>query len=183
MISLQPQQTSKNNKEILHTTSLQTARLVKNVPAMQETWFDSWVGKIPWRRDRLPTPVFLGFPCGSTGKESTCNVGDLGSIPGLRRSPGEEKGYWPREFHGLYSLWGHKESDTTERLSLHFTHKQLYTHKFDSIDEMDQFLQKHKLLQGTQHGIDHLNRPVTIKEIKFPGTDDFTTEFYQTLKN
>ena len=30
-------------------------------------WFNSWVGKIPWRRDRLPTPVFLGFPCGSAG--------------------------------------------------------------------------------------------------------------------
>ena len=40
-------------------------------------------GKIHWRRDRLPTPVFLGFPCGSAGKESACNVGDLGSIPGL----------------------------------------------------------------------------------------------------
>ena len=37
---------------------------------------------------------FLGFPCGSAGKESTCNVGDLGSIPGLGRSPGEGKGYW-----------------------------------------------------------------------------------------
>ena len=45
--------------------------------------FDPWVGKIPWRRERLPTPVF-----------------------------------WPGEFHGLYSPWGHKESDTTERLSL-----------------------------------------------------------------
>ena len=32
----------------------------------------------------LPTPVFLGFPGGSAGKESACNVGDLGSIPGLR---------------------------------------------------------------------------------------------------
>ena len=31
---------------------------------------DSWVGKIPWRRDRLPTPVFLGFPVDSAGKES-----------------------------------------------------------------------------------------------------------------
>ena len=41
---------------------------------------------MPWRRERLPTPVF-----------------------------------WPGEFHGLYSPWGHKESDTTERLSLHFT--------------------------------------------------------------
>ena len=45
--------------------------------------FDPWVGKIPWRRDRLPTPVFLGFPGGSAGKESACNVGDLGLIPGL----------------------------------------------------------------------------------------------------
>ena len=59
------------------------AQLVKNPPAMRRTQFDSWVWKIPWRRDRLPTPVFLGFPCGSAGKESTCNAGDLGSIPGL----------------------------------------------------------------------------------------------------
>ena len=49
-------------------------------------WFDSWVRKILWRRDRLPTPVFLGFPCGSAGKESACNAGDLGLIPGLGRS-------------------------------------------------------------------------------------------------
>ena len=42
------------------------------------SWFDSWMGKIPWRRDRLPTPLFLGFPDGSAGKESTCNVEDLG---------------------------------------------------------------------------------------------------------
>ena len=34
------------------------AQLVKNPPAMQETWVPSWVGKIPWRRERLPTPVF-----------------------------------------------------------------------------------------------------------------------------
>ena len=51
------------------------AQLVKNPPAMQETW----VGKIPWRREMLPTPVF-----------------------------------WPGEFHGLYSPFGFKESDTTE---------------------------------------------------------------------
>ena len=43
---------------------------------------------------------FLGFPCGSAGKESACNVGDLGSIPGLGRSPGEGKGY-PLQFSGL----------------------------------------------------------------------------------
>ena len=45
-------------------------------------------------------------------------------IPGLGRSSGEGKGYlptpvfWPREFHGLFNPWGHKELDTTERFSL-----------------------------------------------------------------
>ena len=63
-------------------------------------WFNSWVRKIPWRRDRLPTPVFLDFPCGSADKESTCNVGDLSLIPGLGRSPGEGKGY-PLQYYGL----------------------------------------------------------------------------------
>ena len=87
--------------------------------------FDSWVRKIPWRRDRLPTPVFLGFPGGSAGKESSCNVGDLGSIPGLGKSSAEGNSipqYTPvfrlGDFHGRYSWWGHKESDTTEWLSL-----------------------------------------------------------------
>ena len=42
---------------------------------------------------RFLGPVFLGFPCGSAGKESACNVGDLGFIPGLGRSLGEGKGY------------------------------------------------------------------------------------------
>ena len=42
----------------------------------------------------------MGFPCGSDGKESACNVGDLGSIPGLGRSPGEGKGY-PLQHSGL----------------------------------------------------------------------------------
>ena len=49
--------------------------------------FHSWVGKILWRRDRLPSPVFLGFSGGSVGKESACNAGDLGLIPGLERFP------------------------------------------------------------------------------------------------
>ena len=62
--------------------------------------FDSWVGKICWRRDRVSTPVFLCFPCGSAGKESTCSAGDLGSIPGLGRSPGEGNGY-PLQYSGL----------------------------------------------------------------------------------
>ena len=56
-------------------------------------WFDPWVGKILWRRDRVPTPVFLGFPCDSAGKDSDRNVGDLGLIPGLGISSGEGKGY------------------------------------------------------------------------------------------
>ena len=59
-----------------------------------------WVGKIPWRRDRLPTPVFLGFPGGSASKKSACNAGDLGLIPGLRESPGEGNGY-PFQYSGL----------------------------------------------------------------------------------
>ena len=59
------------------------AQLVKSLPAMRETWIRSLVGKIPWRRERLPIPVF-----------------------------------WPGEFHGLYSPWSCKESDTTEQLSL-----------------------------------------------------------------
>ena len=42
----------------------------------------------------------LGFPCGSAGKESACNAGDLGLIPGLGRSPGEGKGY-PLQYSGL----------------------------------------------------------------------------------
>ena len=59
------------------------AQLAKNPPAVRGPGFDPWVGKIPWRRERLLTPVF-----------------------------------WPGEFHGLYSLWGHKELDRTEQLSL-----------------------------------------------------------------
>ena len=60
-------------------------------------------------------------------KESARNTGDLGSIPGLRRSPGEGKGY-PLQYSGLensmdYSPWGRKELDTTERLSLSLTVK------------------------------------------------------------
>ena len=49
---------------------------------------------------RLPIPVFLDFPGGSVGKESACNAGDLTSIPGLGRSPGEGKGY-PLQYSGL----------------------------------------------------------------------------------
>ena len=106
------------------------AQLLENPLAMQEDLglFPSWVGKIPWRRHRLPAPVFLGSPCGSDGKESVCNVGDLGLLPGLGRSPGGGHGN-PLHFsclenpHGqsclvVYSPWTFKESDTTDGLSI-----------------------------------------------------------------
>ena len=79
--------------------------------------------------------MYLGFPDRSVGKESSCNAGDLGSIPGLGRSPGEgiklpTPVFWPGEFQGLLeSPWGRKESDSTERLSVSFKlmHKALRT--------------------------------------------------------
>ena len=77
------------------------AQLVKNPPAIQET-----PGLIP-RLERFTaegiaphSSVFLSFPGGSAGKESACNVGELGLILGLGRSPGEEKGY-PLQDSGL----------------------------------------------------------------------------------
>ena len=100
------------------------AQLVKNSPAVQDSRFNSWVSKIPCRRDRLPTPICLGFPCGSAGKESAFNAGDLGSISGFGRFPWRREWlstpvFWPGEFHGQrslqgYSPWGCQESDMTE---------------------------------------------------------------------
>ena len=70
----------------------------------------------------------MGFPGGSDGKESACNVGDLGSNPGLGRFPQRRKWqptpvFLPGEFHvqrslAGYSPWGLKESDMTEKLTL-----------------------------------------------------------------
>ena len=68
----------------------------------------------------------VGFPGGSAGNESASNAGVLGLIPGLGRCPGEGKGdlfnLYPLQHSGLEnsmdSPWGHKESDTTERLLL-----------------------------------------------------------------
>ena len=67
-------------------------------------------------------PGSSGFPCGSAGKETACNAGDLGLIPGLGRSPGEGNSY-PLQYSGLENsmdciVHGVAETDTTERLSL-----------------------------------------------------------------
>ena len=77
-----------------------------------------------WRRDRLPTPVFLGFPCGSVGKESTCIAGDLGLMPGLGRSLGEGKGY-PLQYSGLgnpMDYIGHAVTKNQTQLSDFYFH-------------------------------------------------------------
>ena len=96
------------------------AQLVKNLPAMQEALVQFLVGKIPWRRDRLPTPVFMGFLGGSDSKES----GRPGFDPWVGRSSGEGHGNplqnsCLENHHGQRSLagcnvWGYKESDMTE---------------------------------------------------------------------
>ena len=101
---------------------------------------NSWGTKTPWRRDRLPTPVFSGFPGDSDGKESACNAEDLSSILALGRSPegghGNPLQYFcpgnPLKQRSLvgYSPRAHKELDTTEQLSAN-THT--HTHKYISL--------------------------------------------------
>ena len=101
-------------------------QLVENPPAIQKTPVHFWVGKMPWRSSRLSTPVFLGFPDGSDGKESFCSAGDAGSIPGSGKYLEEENGNplqysclgnpmdsgtWQATVHGI------AESETTEQLS------------------------------------------------------------------
>ena len=91
------------------------AVLVENPQTMQKTRFDSSVGKMLWRRDRLPTPVFLAFPGGSASKESTWMQETWVQSPGWedplpwRREWLSTPVFWPGEFHGLYSPWGRKE--------------------------------------------------------------------------
>ena len=88
--------------------------------------------------DRLLKFFELSFPGGSEGKASASKVGDMGSIPGSGRSPGEGKRQptpvlLPGKSHGWRSLLpatvhGVAESDTTERLHFHFSLSKFNTH-------------------------------------------------------
>ena len=101
------------------------AQLVKNLPAMQKNSVQFLGWEVSLEREWVPIPVFLGFPGASHSEESTCNAGDLDSIPGLGRSLGGGHGNPLQYFclenpHGQrclvgYSPWGCKES--AERLS------------------------------------------------------------------
>ena len=87
---------------------------------MQETLVQFLGWEDPLEKDRITTPVFLGFPGGSDSKESSCNAGDLGSIPGLGISPGGghgnplqysclenpmDRGGWRATVHGVTKSW------------------------------------------------------------------------------
>ena len=105
--------------------------------------FNSWVREIRWRRDRLPTPLCLGFPYGSVGKESACSVGDTGSIPGSGRSPrvGNGNSFNTGKSQGQkrlvgYSPKGHQDSDAIEHA---------HTQESESRSVLSDSLQAHRL--------------------------------------
>ena len=87
--------------------------MVKNMPAMQENRLIPGSGRSTGEGIGH-TPIFLGFPYGSAGKESACNAGGPEFDPWVRKIPWTRERlptpvFWPREFHGLCSPWGHKE--------------------------------------------------------------------------
>ena len=99
---------------------------------------------MPWRREWLPTPVFLGFPHGSADKESACNVGDLGSIPELGRSPREGKGY-PLQYSGLENSVDcivHGVAMSLIRLSItaHFVDEETKVQSFSNMPKVKQLV-------------------------------------------
>ena len=85
--------TTPSDKSFYHTHDRASliAQLVKNPPAVQETPVQFMGREDPLEKGRATPPVFLSFPCGSAGNESTCKVEDLGLIPGLGRTPGDGK--------------------------------------------------------------------------------------------
>ena len=84
-------------------------------------------GKKERKKNRVLYTRNGGFLGSSVGKESTCNVGDLGLISELGKSWKSEwllsPEFWLGKFHGLYSPWGPKELDTTEQLLLHTSYQ------------------------------------------------------------
>ena len=90
------------------------AQVVKNLPAMQGIWVRSLGWKDPLEKGMATHSSTHGVHGGSDGKESACNVGDLGLIPGLERSPGEGNDThssilawripWIEEHEGLQSI-------------------------------------------------------------------------------
>ena len=99
---------------------------------MQETSVQFLGQEDSLERERLTTPVFSGFPCGSAGKESACNVGDLGLIAGLGRSPGEGKSY-PLRYSGLENSMDcivHGVTKSRSQLSDFHFHFLLVIHKW-----------------------------------------------------
>ena len=107
---------------------------------MQETPVRFPGREVPLEKGQDTHSRFLGFSDGSDSKEFTCNAGDLGSIPELRRSPGGGGHDNPLQYsclenpHGQrnlagYSPWGCRELDTTEWLSTHtHTHTKITHH-------------------------------------------------------
>ena len=100
--------------------------------------------------------LFPGFPCGSTGKESACSVGDLGLMPGLGRSPGEWKGY-TLQYSGLENSMDciiHGVVNSHVQLSnFHFLRKS----KIDSVSSRSRL---------NHEEIKHLNKPVTSMKVE-----------------
>ena len=96
--------------DVMYSWTSLVAQMVKIHLQCRRTQFNSWVGKIHWRRDRLPTPV-LWLPWWLSGEESTCNAGDPGSIPGSGRFSWRWEWqptpvFLPGEFHGQRNLVG-----------------------------------------------------------------------------
>ena len=92
------------------------AQMVKNLPAMWETWIQSLCPEDPLEKGMTTHSSILGLPWWLSGRESACNARapeDTGSIPRLGRSPGGENGklpapgFLPGEFHGQRSLAGY----------------------------------------------------------------------------
>ena len=83
-----------------HSRASLAAQLVRDLSAIQEIPVRFLGQEDTLEKGQATTPVFLGFPGGSAGKEPTRNVGDTGLIPELGRSPGEGNGY-PLQYSGL----------------------------------------------------------------------------------